>query len=426
MRILITALLALFLPLASTPACATDVAPSDRVKRSVVIRAQPDTRSAAVGRLVPGESVTLEASLLGWYKVSLADGRIGYVSKSWTVVSESPPAVPLSAVVGETRVHVIDVGTGLAIFIEGPGFTMLYDAGSQDDLAAGSSNRVVAYIRAVRPELTTIDHVVLSHPHKDHLELMPDVFAAFVVKNVWDPGAVNKTVGYCKFLKAVAAEAGVKYHDAIATGTIREVTFTNGGCNGTIRIPQAEKMTDQPVPLGLASSMSILWRDSSPHSDPNENTVVVRLDAGGRRVLLAGDAEAGDRQPPATPPSSTSIEAGLLRCCAAALKADVLIVGHHGSMTSSRRVFLDAVGANVFVVSSGPHPYSGVTLPDGAVIAELATRGNVLRTDIDDEGCGSRQRKVGPDADESPGGCSSVLVTLGPLGVAADPSPVID
>lgn len=231
----------------------------------------------------------------------------------------------------------------------------------------------------------------------------------------------------CRFWDgAVPVGMTVRYHDAIASGGTREVTFTNGGCKGTIRIPQAEMMTDQPVPLGPGSSMSILWRDSSHHSDPNENTVVVRLDAGGRRVLLAGDAEAGGRQAPSTTPSPTSVEAGLLQCCSALLRSDVLVVGHHGSLTSSRRAFLDAVGAGVFVVSSGPHPYSRVVLPDADVIAELTSRGRVLRTDVDDDACELDERKVGPDADESPGGCSNILIRLAPAAVTATPSPVAD
>lgn len=191
---LLAALLALLLPLVSVPVSAQDVAPSQRVQRAVVVRSGPSTGSAPVGRLAPGESATLEESVPGWYRVRLPDGRVGFVSRAWTVVTGGPAAMAAST--GETRVHVIDVGTGLAVFVEGPGFTMLYDAGSQDDLAAGASNRVVAYIRAARPGLAAIDHVVLSHPHKDHLELMPDVFAAFQVRNVWDSGAVNRTVGY--------------------------------------------------------------------------------------------------------------------------------------------------------------------------------------------------------------------------------------
>ena len=421
-----TLLLGLVVLFGAMPASATDVAPSQRVTRAVMVRSEPDAGSPAIWRLAPGETLVLEGSLPGWYRVRLADGRTGFVSKAWTVVVEAGPATLGGTQVGETKVHVIDVGTGLAVFVEGPGFTMLYDAGSQDDLADGASNRVVAYIRAARPDVTAIDHLVLSHPHKDHLELMPDVFATFVVRNVWDSGAVNRTVGYCRFLKAVAAEPGVLYHDALASGGTREVTFNNDGCNGTVRIARAGMMDDRPVPLGPGSSVSLLWRDPSRHSDPNENTVVARLDAGGRRVLLAGDAEGGGRHSPATAPSANSVEAGLLLCCTAALRSDVLVVGHHGSLTSSRRTFLDAVGASVFIVSSGPHPYSRVVLPDDAVIAELASRGRVLRTDVNDEACGLAKRKVGPDADESPGGCSSVLVRLAPAGVSAGPSPVVD
>lgn len=424
MTMLVRLLLLIALMCSSATSSASDVKPSERVRRSVVVRLGPTTSSAAVGRLDPGEAATLEDERPGWYLVSLTDGTRGYVSKSWTVVVEERKSTPTAD--EEVRVHVIDVGTGLAVFVEGAGFTLLYDGGSQDDLADGADNRIVAYIHAVRPDVVAIDHIVLSHPHKDHLELLPDVFAAFAVRNVWDSGAVNRTVGYCRFLKAVQAEPGVLYHDAIATGGVHRVSFDNGGCSGEVAIPQAAMMTGTPVPLGSGSSMTILWRDASHHADPNENTLVVRLDAAGRRLLLAGDAEAGGRQPPATPPSPTSIEAGLLACCTAALRADVLIVGHHGSLTSSRRAFLDAVGAGVFVVSSGPHPYSRVVLPDAGVIAELTARGRVLRTDVEDEACGLAVRKLGPDADESPGGCSSVLVGLSPAGVKADYSPARD
>ena len=418
-------LLLLSLLVGPAAAFALDVTPSPRVKRSVVVRSEPTTASEPVDGMEPGDRAVLEAEEAGWYRVRLPDGRSGYVSKSWTViVDEQQPLVEIAA--GEVRAHVIDVGTGLAVFVEGPGFTLLYDGGSQDDLANGPDNRIIAYIRAVRPDLTTIDHVVLSHPHKDHLQLLPDVFAAFAIRNVWDSGTVNRTVGYCRFLKAVQAEPGVLYHNAIASTGVHRVHFTNGGCKGDIAIPQAGMMTDRPVPLGPRSTMTMVWRDASRHSDPNENTVVVRLDAEGHRLLLAGDAEGGGRQPPSTAPSANSIEAGLLACCAAALRADALIVGHHGSLTSSRRMFLDAVGATIFVISAGPHPYSRVVLPDAAVIAELTSRGRLLRTDIDDDACELQERKVGPDADESPGGCSSVLIRMDQVGVSADYSPASD
>jgi hypothetical protein len=98
-------------------------------------------------------------------------------------------------------------------------------------------------------------------------------------------------------------------------------------------------------------------------------------------------------------PSPSSIEGVLLTCCASELAAQVLVVGHHGSRTTSRRAFLDAVGASVFVVSSGPKKYSGVVLPDADVIAELEARGQVFRTDVNDAACAANAAKIGPDAD---------------------------
>jgi len=44
-------------------------------------------------------------------------------------------------------------------------------------------------------------------------------------------------------------------------------------------------------------------------------------------------------------PSATSIEGILLNCCVSDLAANVLIVGHHGSESSSRKAFLDAVSS---------------------------------------------------------------------------------
>ena len=60
------------------------------------------------------------------------------------VPGEAPPA-------GTYVVHSIDVGTGLSIFVEGTDFTLLYDAGSNDDTARAPDNRVIAYLKAVRP-----------------------------------------------------------------------------------------------------------------------------------------------------------------------------------------------------------------------------------------------------------------------------------
>jgi competence protein ComEC len=158
--------------------------------------------------------------------------------------------------------------------------------------------------------------------------------------------------------------------------------------------------------------MTFLHADGANRPSFNANSLVVRLDLGPVRILLTGDSEAGGRASPATPPAASSIEGILLACCGQALAADVLIAAHHGSQTSSRRAFLDAVMATVYVVSSGPMRYSGIQLPDAAVIAELGLRGELFRTDVEDAACGQRADKIGPPADGRPGGCSNVRLTI--------------
>jgi beta-lactamase superfamily II metal-dependent hydrolase len=397
---------------------ADDVAPSPRVSSAVLVRQGPSTETAILARLRPGEHATLVGEISGWYIVELVNGTRGYVSKAWTVVRSDAGTEVLAP--SGYKVHVIDVGTGLAVFAEGPDFALLYDAGSQDDLHDGDENRVVAYIKAARPGLSRIDHLILSHPHKDHLQLMPGVFERFEIGHVWDSGRVNKTDGYCHFLKAAMAEPGVEYHDAIAANTSRTVTFSGSGCNGTVTVRESAMMDAAPVRLGAGANMSFLYRDPLNHPDPNGNSVVVRLDLGARRILLAGDAEGGGRELPSELPQPSSIEAKLLVCCAADLKSDVLVVGHHGSLTSSRSAFLDVVGASIYAISSGPYPYRRVRLPDAEIVAELERRGQVLRTDRDDlyriedeaRSCELNPRKIGSDADEAPGGCNNILITV--------------
>ncbi len=171
------------------------------------------------------------------------------------------------------------------------------------------------------------------------------------------------------------------------------------------------RIDSNPVPLGQGASMMFLHA-ASHHSSMNENSIVVRLDLGDTRILLTGDAEAGGRSAPSNAPATNSIEGTLIDCCAGDLAADVLVVGHHGSMTSSRTAFLDAIGADTYVVSSGPMQYGSVVLPDDVVITELESRGMVFRTDLDDTACATDTDKVGPDDDDEAGGCDNVRITI--------------
>ncbi len=105
-------------------------------------------------------------------------------------IPDQPPGV------GHYRLHLIDVGTGLSILVQGHDWNLLFDAGSADDksgnqMSGDSNSRVIAYLYkaigpsgrrsckpaddnwAVRSSDTQlpIDHMILSHPHEDHLTM---------------------------------------------------------------------------------------------------------------------------------------------------------------------------------------------------------------------------------------------------------------
>lgn len=404
--------------LAAPAQAATDITPSERVVRWVNVRQGPSSDTPVIERLERGEAAELIEVVPGWYRVQLSDGRTGYVSRGWTRMSEQ-----VAAFAPQYFVHMVDVGTGLALYVEGPGFNLLYDGGSNDDTALGDRNRLLRYLKFVRPQLTSIDHVILSHPHRDHVELLPDILRTYAVAHVWDSGRTNPICAYRSFLRLVR-DRGVAYHDAHRGVTgLHVVPLAAKACYGqqepaeTVTISHATPIQErQALALGSGASMTFLHADATEQHSFNENSLVVLLELGRSRMLIMGDAEAGGRRSPEILPAPHSVEGELIDCCAVALRSDVLVVGHHGSKTSSRTALLDKAGAYMFLVSAGPTKYATVTLPDQEVIDELAERGTVYRTDFDDAGCGSAPAKIGTDNDDQPGGCDNVLVSISPDG----------
>lgn len=404
------------------------------VQRNVTVREAPERGSDPVVFVAPGDRLDLIGEgerRNGYYPVRLPDGREGWVYYTFVrrVAEEDEIVVaPGAPAPGTYRIHSIDVGTGLAILVEGADFTLLYDAGSNDDTAREQRNRVTAYLRAVRPDLRRIDHLILSHPHKDHSELMPDVVEAYEVLHIWDSGSVNPICSYRALLEDVAAESGSTYHHATGRSGPHRVSFPAKTCYGrplletVVTIDRAEPIAiGQTFRIGDGAGLTVLHTDGTRTNQYNEASVVVRLDLGRRRLLLPGDAEAGGRRPPTDPPNPSSPEGELIACCADALRADILVAGHHGSKTSSRTAFLDAIGASHYIVSAGPTRYATVTLPDREVVEQLARRGTVWRTDLDDPACKVSTVKIGPDNDDKPGGCDNIRLLIDSAGtIAAD------
>lgn len=302
--------------------------------------------------------------------------------------SERPREQPRAEAPASFELRVFDVGTGLSLLVTGEDFSLLYDAGSNDDRGLEASNRVLAYLELALDE-TKLDHVFVSHPHRDHIGLLPDVLTRYEVAHFWDSGLVAESEVYRKLMTTLEGTSALVHH---------------GG---------ADFVSGQEIPLGRRASAKVL--SVRPQAtEANDASIVLRLDLGGQRVLLMGDATGGERANPEQPPAKRSVEAELARLPAQELASEVLVVGHHGSKTSSRGAFLDKVHPRLAIISSGPMPYGRVVLPDAEVIEALEKRGaEVLRTDEHDDACRQRSEKVGQDADGSPGGCSAFTIRLG-------------
>ncbi|MBZ0270738.1 DNA internalization-related competence protein ComEC/Rec2 [bacterium] len=215
------------------------------------------------------------------------------------------------------RVDFIDVGQGSAALIRLPDErAILVDGGG----VAGTSfdvGEAIVLPYLLDHHVRALDLVVVTHPDFDHYGGLSAVIAALPAREVWisretdDEGAET----YGAFLRLV----------------------------DRLRIPRRLAGRDTR-PLEIAGArLSALWpppelRDEETVSD-NNAALVMRLDFGAASFLFPGDVDA-------------DIERELLDT-GAPLAADVMLVPHHGSRSSSSAGFLAAVHPDTAVVPAG-------------------------------------------------------------------------
>ncbi|MBI2038674.1 MAG: MBL fold metallo-hydrolase [Candidatus Niyogibacteria bacterium] len=229
----------------------------------------------------------------------------------------------------------LDVGQGDAIFIEAPnGNQMLIDGGPDKAVLRALADVMPFWDRS-------IDALVLTHPHTDHVAGLVDVLRRFDVDYAIESGASHTIAEYAAWEKEIEKENAKRI-------------FARRG----MRI-----WLSDGVYLDVLEPREVIG-----DGDPNETMVVLRLVYGDTSLLLAGDlTEKG--------------EARLLRS-GIFLDSDILKVPHHGSKYSSTNAFLRAVTPEAAIVSVGAKNRYGH--PTKEALARLAASGaELFRTDTD-------------------------------------------
>jgi len=228
------------------------------------------------------------------------------------------------------RLRVLDVGHGAAQIVTLPnGRTLLCDCGSTPpyDLRQWTIGPVLAHDRIAR-----IDAAVVSHPHLDHFAAVPDV-------------AKHHNLGRLMIPHQFIGKSSSSGSAARLLTYLRQVS-----------VPVVEVGRGDRLAGTGEVAIEVLWPPPRAHfQNVNDTSVALRLTYAGRRILLCGDI--------GPEPQTQLIADGNL-------KADVLVLPHHGSVDLMTETFLQAVDPAI-CIRSGSRRNTG---PSGEIEDLMAGR----------------------------------------------------
>ena len=240
-----------------------------------------------------------------------------------------PPPAPAP---GAAWVTTLDVGQGLAVLVRTANRSMLYDAGPAFGTEADSGERIIApYLRAAGVE--RLDAMVVTHNDSDHSGGAASVLENFEVDSLYSSLAGGHP------LLGLAP---------VARRCVSGQAWTWDGVRFEFLHPENAAARPRKI---------------------NDLSCVLKVSAGAHSMLLTGDIE-------------RPAEAELLKRIPQLLPADVLLVPHHGSRTSSSPEFLAAVRPSAAVVPVGYR--NRFAHPNAEVMSRYSSMNvRMLRTDRD-------------------------------------------
>lgn len=240
-------------------------------------------------------------------------------------------------------VHFIDVGHGDSVLIDCGEKEVLIDAGLTSQGAIVSEH--------IKPHVEgSLDLVIATHGHQDHIGGMPEIFKDYKIDRVIESGSEVDSDYYREYRNAVAAERGCK----------------------------VSQDRDETIMLGENVSLQIIEVMDGDEIE-NNNSVTALLTVGQVRVLFTGD-------------SQTEAEELLVSRLGEGEfgKIDVFKSGHHGSRNANSQQLLDTVNPDYIVISAGKgagyyHPHINALrrmLNTEAIVYGTFLSGNVvMKTD---------------------------------------------
>lgn len=236
-----------------------------------------------------------------------------------------------------------DVGQGDAALISTPGGKQVLIDGSSPEstLDTGEVVRSRTALPLLRERgVTSLDAVILSHPHPDHVNGVIEVLNELPVTRLYVAGCSDGDPLYASCLEA-ARRAGVP------------MEILRAGSSVSI---------DPSVRMDVFSPP-----DAFCFGDANDNSLILRVALGSVSVLFAGDV-------------NTEGQDWCAGKYAGRLRSTIIKMPHHGSYNAVNGTFLRAADPQAAVVSCGENPYGH---PHEKTLAFYKRRGvTVYRTDL--------------------------------------------
>ena len=203
------------------------------------------------------------------------------------------------------KIHFLDVGQGESTLLVLPeGIHILVDTGSP-----ASAPMLVEHIRSLG--IDRIDHLILTHPHDDHIGGIFNIHHSMEVINFYDNSFNNHESNlFYDYVRLVRNDSS-GYH-VLRAGDVLD--FNN-------------------------VKIEVLNPIYPPTGNINEDSIVLRVSYGEINILLTGDVrEIGEKR---------------ILESKAELRSNILKVGHHGDSNASTSSFLEQVDPEVAIVSAG-------------------------------------------------------------------------